>query len=61
MAAVERFGWDVAANSNSATEVTPSMAGVLALFIALCGVVWLGVMPAPYLDLAQTALAPLLR
>ena len=43
------------------TEVTPSMAGVLALFIALCGVVWLGVMPAPYLDLAQTALAPLLR
>ncbi|HKZ06836.1 MAG TPA: NADH-quinone oxidoreductase subunit N [Methylomirabilota bacterium] len=43
------------------TEVVPSMAGVLALFIALCGVVWLGVMPAPYLDLAQTALAPLLR
>jgi NADH-quinone oxidoreductase subunit N len=43
------------------TEVAPSLAGVLALFIALCGVVWLGVMPAPYLDLAQTALAPLLR
>ena len=43
------------------TEVAPSLPGVLALFIALCGVVWLGVMPAPYLDLAQTALAPLLR
>jgi NADH-quinone oxidoreductase subunit N len=43
------------------TEVTPSLAGTLALFVALCGVIWLGVMPAPYLDLAQTALAPLLR
>ena len=43
------------------TEVAPSLAGTLALFVALCGVIWLGVMPAPYLDLAQTALAPLLR
>jgi NADH-quinone oxidoreductase subunit N len=43
------------------TEMTPSLAGTLALFVALCGVVWLGVMPAPYLDLAQAALAPLLR
>ena len=43
------------------TEVAPSLGGTLALFVALCGVVWLGVMPAPYLDLAQTALAPLLR
>jgi NADH-quinone oxidoreductase subunit N len=43
------------------TEVMPSLAGSLALFVALCGVIWLGVMPAPYLDLAQTALAPLLR
>jgi NADH-quinone oxidoreductase subunit N len=43
------------------TEVAPSLAGSLALFVALCGVIWLGVMPAPYLDLAQTALAPLLR
>ncbi len=45
----------------SPTEVAPSLAGTLALFVALCGVIWLGVMPAPYLDLAQTALAPLLR
>lgn len=43
------------------TEVAPALGGTLALFVALCGVVWLGVMPAPYLDLAQTALAPLLR
>jgi NADH-quinone oxidoreductase subunit N len=43
------------------TEVSPSLAGTLALFVALCGVIWLGIMPAPYLDLAQTALAPLLR
>jgi NADH-quinone oxidoreductase subunit N len=43
------------------TEVAPSLAGTLALFVALCGVIWLGIMPAPYLDLAQTALAPLLR
>jgi NADH-quinone oxidoreductase subunit N len=43
------------------TEASPSLAGTLALFVALCGVIWLGIMPAPYLDLAQTALAPLLR
>jgi len=43
------------------TDVSPSLAGTLAVFVALCGVIWLGVMPAPYLDLAQTALAPLLR
>jgi NADH-quinone oxidoreductase subunit N len=43
------------------TELAPSLSGTLALFVALCGVIWLGVMPAPYLDLAQTALAPLLR
>jgi hypothetical protein len=29
--------------------------------VALWGVVQLGVMPAPFLDLAQAAVAPLLR
>jgi len=43
------------------TTLVPSLGGSLALLVALCGVVWLGVMPAPYFDLAQTALAPLLR
>ncbi|HZV97275.1 MAG TPA: NADH-quinone oxidoreductase subunit N [Candidatus Nitrosocosmicus sp.] len=43
------------------TTLVPSWGGSLALLVALCGVVWLGVMPAPYFDLAQTALAPLLR
>ena len=47
---------------------TPAINGIVAyvprqwsITVALCGVVWLGVMPAPYFDLAQTALAPLLR
>jgi NADH-quinone oxidoreductase subunit N len=39
----------------------PSFAGGLALAVALLGVVYLGVMPAPVLDLAQAAVAPLLR
>jgi NADH-quinone oxidoreductase subunit N len=43
------------------TVMVPSLGGSLAILVALCGVVWLGVMPAPYFDLAQTALAPLLR
>jgi NADH-quinone oxidoreductase subunit N len=43
------------------TVMVPSLGGSLALLVALCGVVWLGVMPAPYFELAQTALAPLLR
>jgi NADH-quinone oxidoreductase subunit N len=40
---------------------TPSFAGVLALTISLVGIVLLGVAPAPFIDLAQVAVAPLLR
>ncbi len=40
---------------------TPSFAGALALVIALVGVILLGVMPAPFVDLAQAAVAPLFR
>jgi NADH-quinone oxidoreductase subunit N len=40
---------------------TPSFAGVLALTIALVGIVLLGVAPAPFADLAQVAVTPLLR
>jgi NADH-quinone oxidoreductase subunit N len=40
---------------------TPSFAGVLALAISLVGIVLLGVAPAPFVDLAQVAVAPLLR
>jgi NADH-quinone oxidoreductase subunit N len=39
----------------------PSFAGALALGIALIGIVALGVAPAPFVDLAQAAVAPLLR
>jgi hypothetical protein len=39
----------------------PSFAGGLALAIAVIGVVALGVMPAPFADLAQGAVSPLLR
>jgi len=39
----------------------PSFAGALALTIALVGIVLLGVAPAPFADLAQAAVAPLLR
>jgi NADH-quinone oxidoreductase subunit N len=39
----------------------PSFAGGLALAIALIGIVVLGLMPAPFADLAQAAVAPLLR
>jgi NADH-quinone oxidoreductase subunit N len=39
----------------------PSFAGVLALTISLVGIVLLGVAPAPFVDLAQVAIAPLLR
>jgi NADH-quinone oxidoreductase subunit N len=41
--------------------VAPSLAGGLALAIALVGIVLLGVVPAPFADLAQAAVAPLLR
>jgi NADH-quinone oxidoreductase subunit N len=43
------------------TGPAPSFAGRLALGIALWGVLQLGLMPAPVLDLAQAAVAPLLR
>jgi NADH-quinone oxidoreductase subunit N len=41
--------------------LAPSLAGGLALAIALLAVVLLGVVPAPFADLAQAAVAPLLR
>jgi NADH-quinone oxidoreductase subunit N len=43
------------------TRPAPSFAGRLALAVALWGVLQLGLMPAPVLDLAQAAVAPLLR
>jgi NADH-quinone oxidoreductase subunit N len=39
----------------------PSFAGVLALTISLAGIVLLGVAPAPFIELAQVAVTPLLR
>ncbi|MGH7276399.1 MAG: NADH-quinone oxidoreductase subunit N [Candidatus Rokuibacteriota bacterium] len=45
----------------AATTRVPSFAGGLALAVALVGIVLLGVMPAPFFDLAQAAVAPLLR
>jgi NADH-quinone oxidoreductase subunit N len=44
-----------------AAGYAPSFAGGLALTIALIGIVLLGVMPGPFADLAQAAVAPLLR
>ncbi len=41
--------------------LVPSFAGGLALAIALVGVLLLGVIPAPFVDLAQAAVTPLLR
>ncbi len=46
--------------AGGATFAVPSFAGSLALVVALWGVVQLGVLPAPFLDLAQAAVAPLL-
>jgi NADH-quinone oxidoreductase subunit N len=43
------------------TVAAPSFAGSLALVVALWGVVQLGILPGPLLDLAQSALTPLLR
>jgi len=40
---------------------TPSFAGGIALAVAAAGIVLLGVMPAPFAELAQNAVAPLLR
>jgi len=45
----------------SATTYASSFAGALALGIALLAIVILGVIPAPFVDLAQAAVAPLLR
>jgi NADH-quinone oxidoreductase subunit N len=45
----------------AATVWAPSFAGGLALAVALVGVVLLGVIPAPFADLAQAAVAPLIR
>ncbi|PYN79144.1 MAG: NADH-quinone oxidoreductase subunit N [Candidatus Rokuibacteriota bacterium] len=45
----------------AATAYAPSFAGNLALAIALLAIVLLGVVPAPFVDLAQAAVAPLLR
>ncbi len=39
----------------------PSFAGGVALAVAAVGIVLLGVMPAPFAELAQSAVAPLLR
>jgi NADH-quinone oxidoreductase subunit N len=39
----------------------PSFAGGVALAVAAVGIVLLGVMPAPFAELAQAAVAPLLR
>jgi NADH-quinone oxidoreductase subunit N len=43
------------------TVAVPSFAGSLALVVALWGVVQLGILPGPLLDLAQSAVTPLLR
>jgi NADH-quinone oxidoreductase subunit N len=40
---------------------SPSFAGGVALAVAAVGIVLLGVMPAPFAELAQAAVAPLLR
>jgi NADH-quinone oxidoreductase subunit N len=42
-------------------RVVPSFTGGVALAIAIVGIVLLGVMPAPFADLAQVAVAPLVR
>jgi NADH-quinone oxidoreductase subunit N len=42
-------------------RLLPTFAGGLALAIAAVGIVLLGVAPAPFVDLAQAAVAPLMR
>jgi len=39
----------------------PSLTGALALVVAVVGIVALGVVPGPFVDLAQVAVAPLVR
>jgi NADH-quinone oxidoreductase subunit N len=46
---------------DSAAAFHPSLAGGLALVIALVGVVLIGLRPEPFADLAQVAVTPLLR
>jgi NADH-quinone oxidoreductase subunit N len=41
--------------------IVPSLAGALAVVVALWGVIQLGVFPAPLFELAQSAVLPLLR
>ena len=45
----------------TAAHMAPTFAGALALAIAAVGIVLLGVAPAPFVDLAQAAVAPLMR
>jgi NADH-quinone oxidoreductase subunit N len=42
-------------------QLAPTFAGGLALAIAAVGIVLLGVAPAPFVDLAQAAVTPLIR
>jgi NADH-quinone oxidoreductase subunit N len=44
-----------------AATLAPSFAGGVALAVAAVGIVLLGVMPAPFADLAESAVAPLFR
>ncbi len=45
----------------TAARLAPTFAGTLALVISAVGIVLLGVAPAPFVDLAQAAVAPLMR
>ncbi|MBM4439265.1 MAG: NADH-quinone oxidoreductase subunit N [Candidatus Rokubacteria bacterium] len=45
----------------AAARWSPSFAGGVALAVAAIGIVLLGVMPAPFAELAQSAVAPLVR
>jgi NADH-quinone oxidoreductase subunit N len=45
----------------TAATYTPSFAGLLALTVSLAGIVLLGLAPAPFIELAQVAVTPLLR
>jgi NADH-quinone oxidoreductase subunit N len=45
----------------TAARLAPTFAGTLALAIAAVGIVLLGLAPAPFVDLAQAAVAPLMR
>jgi NADH-quinone oxidoreductase subunit N len=49
------------ADGTGGAHVVPTFAGGLALAIAAVGIVLLGLAPAPFVDLAQAAVAPLIR